>query len=202
MSKTIKEAADSLGITKTAIRKYFTEEFRKEHISTAPDGRLMISDAGIEEITAKLTYRAQTKQETTANQPQTNGNSREEAEKTNDNQGANHQKQGANQEETTTNQGENQALMMLIETLQKDLAEKNTQISRLQDQLDEKEKQVTNLTAAIDKANASLNAAQALNAADKKLLLESNTKKSWWPFGKKKKAQQEPIDYKETNENE
>lgn len=46
MSKTIKELADSLGVSKTAIRNYMTEDFRAAHTTTNRNGSIAIDSAG------------------------------------------------------------------------------------------------------------------------------------------------------------
>lgn len=64
MSMTVKQLADSLGVTKTAIRKRFTEDFRANHLQTTANGVIIISDEGCKLIAETL--------QTTANQiPQT-----------------------------------------------------------------------------------------------------------------------------------
>lgn len=46
MSKTIKELADALGVSKTAIRKYMTDDFRREHTETNRNGVITIDSDG------------------------------------------------------------------------------------------------------------------------------------------------------------
>lgn len=46
MSKSIKELADSLGVSKTAIRKYMDEDFRVAHTVTNRNGVITIDSAG------------------------------------------------------------------------------------------------------------------------------------------------------------
>ena len=60
MSMTVKQLADSLGVTKTAIRKRFTEDFRANHVQTTANGVIIISDEGCKLIAETL--------QTTANQ--------------------------------------------------------------------------------------------------------------------------------------
>lgn len=183
MSQTIKQAAEQLGISKTAVRKYFTDEFKTEYVSTDPDGRLLISDEGIIFIKEKLTYRAQTK----ANPNETITNRENKLSETPENI-------GENQGETTTNQSENQAkntentgFSNMLSFLQKQLEEKDKQLAEKDRQLAAKDEQITNLTAAVENATKSTQAAQALAAVDKQLLLEASTKKSWWPWNRKAK---------------
>ena len=70
MSKSIKQLADEFGVTKTAIRKRFTDDFREKHIHTTDKNILIIDDEGCKLIAETL--------QTTANQiPQTKGNQAE-----------------------------------------------------------------------------------------------------------------------------
>jgi len=46
MNKTIKQLADELGVSKTAIRKYMSEEFRQEHTETDRNGVITIMQSG------------------------------------------------------------------------------------------------------------------------------------------------------------
>ena len=46
MNKTIKQLADELGVSKTAIRKYMSEEFRQEHTETDHNGVITITQSG------------------------------------------------------------------------------------------------------------------------------------------------------------
>lgn len=71
MSKTIKQLADELGISKTAVRKYMTPEFRTTHTQTSTGNTIVIDDEGCKLIAE--TIRKPT--ETSANElPQTNEN--------------------------------------------------------------------------------------------------------------------------------
>ena len=73
MSKSIKQLADEFGVTKTAIRKRFTDDFREKHIHTTDKNILIIDDEGCKLIAETL--------QTTANQiPQTKGNQAETSE--------------------------------------------------------------------------------------------------------------------------
>ena len=192
MNKTIKQAAEELGISKTAVRKYFSDEFKAEYTTTDSDGRIMISEDGIAVIKEKLTYRAQTK----TNQTETTENQEDKLSKTkkdiSTNQENTAENQSANQVETTENTG----LSDMLSFLQKQLEEKDRQLAA-------KDEQITNLTAAVENATRSTQAAQALAAADKQLLLEANTKRSWWPFGRKKsKTKAAANDYKDVDDND
>lgn len=64
MDMTIKQLADSLGVSKTAIRKRFTAEFRKNYLKTTENGVIIISENGCKLI-------AETMQNTVNQLPQT-----------------------------------------------------------------------------------------------------------------------------------
>ena len=71
MSKTIKELADSLGVSKTAIRKYLTPEFRAAHTANQTGNSIVIDDEGCKLIAESFRKPPQT----TANlEPETTGN--------------------------------------------------------------------------------------------------------------------------------
>lgn len=46
MSKTIKEVADALGVSKTAVRKYMDDDFRRKHTETNRNGVITIDSDG------------------------------------------------------------------------------------------------------------------------------------------------------------
>ena len=46
MSKTIKQLAEELNVSKTAIRKRFTDEFRAKYVQTTENGMILISENG------------------------------------------------------------------------------------------------------------------------------------------------------------
>ena len=54
MSKTIRELADSLGVSKTAIRNYMTEEFRRKHTETHRNGSITIDSDGCKLIAESM----------------------------------------------------------------------------------------------------------------------------------------------------
>ena len=72
MGKCVKQLADEFGVSKTAIRKRFTAEFKAQYVETNPDGSLQVNDEGcklIEESLQKPLQTAQTKvSETSENQ--------------------------------------------------------------------------------------------------------------------------------------
>ena len=138
MSKTIKQVADEIGVSKTAIRKYMDEDFKAQY--TTQEGEkspVMISDEGVEILKGKCKGRS------TENQ---------EVETT------------TNQAETTANPAESDVISILkmeLETLNKQLEAKDKQIQ----DLTEANKKLTESNENITK---SLQAAQALHAADSK----------------------------------
>lgn len=72
MGKTTKQLAEELGVSKTAIRKRFTDEFKAQYVETNPDGSLWVNDEGCKLIAESLRKPPQTPQtklvETTENQ--------------------------------------------------------------------------------------------------------------------------------------
>ena len=72
MSKTIKQLAEDLGVSKTAIRKRFSDDFKANYVETLDDGSLQVSDEGCKLIAESLRKPLQTVQtsevETAANQ--------------------------------------------------------------------------------------------------------------------------------------
>lgn len=54
MEKTIKQLADDLGVSKTAVRKYMDEAFRAEHTQTAPGNIITIDEIGCRKIAASM----------------------------------------------------------------------------------------------------------------------------------------------------
>lgn len=62
MSMTVKQLADKLNVSKTAIRKRFTDEFKAQYVETNPDGSLQVTDAGCKLIEESLQKQLQTPQ--------------------------------------------------------------------------------------------------------------------------------------------
>lgn len=62
MGMTVKQLADELGVSKTAIRKRFTDEFKAKYVQTNPDGSLQVVDEGCKLIGESLQKQAQTPQ--------------------------------------------------------------------------------------------------------------------------------------------
>ena len=65
--KTIKQLADELHVSKTAIRKYLTEEFRQEHTETDCNGVIGITQEGCELIAETIANNRKPIAETTEN---------------------------------------------------------------------------------------------------------------------------------------
>jgi hypothetical protein len=71
MSQTIKQLADALGVSKTAIRKHLTPDFRAAHTATDGGNAIWIDDQGC----ALIAQSFRKQPETTANkEPETAGN--------------------------------------------------------------------------------------------------------------------------------
>ena len=66
-SKTIKQLADTLGVSKTAIRKYMTDEFRKEYTETTENGTIKITPPGCKLIAETIANNRKLIAETTEN---------------------------------------------------------------------------------------------------------------------------------------
>lgn len=147
--KTVKQLADSLGVSKTSIRKRLTDDFRQHYVQASDTGTLYITDEGCELIAETTANHRKPFAETTTNQSgefaETTANQSEKFAETT----ANHCKPFV---ETTANQAE--TLLLL---LQEQLAVKDRQISALQEQVSE-------LTKSLHSLTTSLSAEQALHA--------------------------------------
>ncbi len=171
MGKTVKQIADEIGVSKTAVRKYMDDNFKKQY--TTQEGErspIIVSEEGeaILKQKCKGLSPANQEPETTTNQAETTGNH-------------------VDSELLSILQGE-------LETLNKQLAQKDAQLAEKDRQIQELTESNKNLSAANNKLTDSLQAAQALNAADKKLLLEATSRRSLWSriFGRKKQPTNEP----------
>lgn len=60
MNKTIKQLADELGVSKTAIRNYMTEDFRAKHTEKDDKGVITITAVGCKVISENLHKEAET----------------------------------------------------------------------------------------------------------------------------------------------
>lgn len=164
LSKTIKQIADELGISKTAIRKYMTPEFREKYVQTSENGLLFINEAG-ENFLQSLRKQPQTSQTKFA---ETSGNLVSTEFIT------------VLQEQLRVKDEQIRYLSIQIEQLQAALAAEQQKNSE----------QVAKLTTALENTTASLNASQALHATDRQQLLlmqKSNEEapKHWWQRNKK-----------------
>ncbi len=74
MSKTIKQLADELGVSKTAIRKRFTPEFRENYIETTENGVILITENGCKQIAETLQSNANSIPQTDENRDSTSNN--------------------------------------------------------------------------------------------------------------------------------
>ena len=185
MSKSIKQIADELGVSKTAIRKRFSDDFKARYVETSAGGSLQVSDEGCKLIAESLRKLPQTIQtpraETTANQslrvfPD------------------------IQQETMGILTGQLAAKDEQIRAQQQQLITKDEQIKMMQAQLSAKDEQISQLTAALqqqtsalESTTAALTAAQALHAADKRSLMlledkENERKLSFWERRAAKKA--------------
>lgn len=148
MSMTVKQLADSLGVTKTAIRKRFTDEFRANHLQTLENGVLVIDDDGCKLI-------AETLQSPTNYIPESMKTPSESVAETT----------------TTAETALLETLQTTIEMMQQQLAAKDAQIAAKDEQLSMLGKSLQDTTAALSAAQdalqsttAALTAAQALHA--------------------------------------
>jgi AcrR family transcriptional regulator len=172
VSKTIKQIADELGVSKTAIRKRFTDEFKSNYVQTNPDGSLQVSDEG-----CKLIAESLRKPEESLRKPEESLRKPEESLR----------KPVETPQTKFAETSENQGLQDIVNV------QKET-IALLKGELTEKNEQIRQLTAALESTAAALTAAQALHAADKKTLMlieeqENKRKLSFWERRAAKKAE-------------
>lgn len=165
MSKTIKQIADELGVSKQAVSKCI-DNLGLRSTLTKNGNYFVVGDN--QEKAIKQAFSAHQ----TANQ---NAN------------------QNANQTPTEL-AAVIGVLQTTIDTLQGQLATKDEQIRTLQGQLAAKDEQIGQITAAMESTAAALTAAQALHAADKKTLMliedkENERKLSFWERRAAKKAE-------------
>lgn len=133
--KTIKELADELGVSKTAVRKYMTPEFREVHTQTTTGNVIEIDEEGCKLLA-----------ETIKKPTETSGN---QLPQTPENPGL--------QEEIAF-------LRAQVEAKDRQLEAKDRQLEQKDKQLEAKDTQIAGLTAALENTTASLQAAQALHA--------------------------------------
>lgn len=156
MSKTIKQLADEFGVSKTAIRKRFTDEFKEKYVQTTSEGSLQISDDGCKLIAESLRKHIETL-------PETEKPSQSKFAETCENSGF---RQSIDiQKETIDFLKEQLAIKdEQIRAQQQQLSIKDEQIKAQQQQLVTKDEQIGKLTAAMENTTAALTAAQALHA--------------------------------------
>lgn len=156
MSKTIKQIADELGVSKQAVSKCI-DNLGLRSTLTKNANCFMVGDS--QEKAIKAAFEAHRK--TPTKTPTKNDNST-----------------------TTANQMQAEfvavvgVLQTTIDTLQGQLDAKDKQLTA-------KDEQIKQLTAALESTTAALTAAQALHAADKKALLtiedkQEPPKRHWW----------------------
>lgn len=167
LSKTIKQIADELGVSKTAIRKHMTPEFRASYVQTDENGLLYINEDGEKHLKSlrKSPQTPQTKfAENTGNPVSTDF-------------------VAILQEQLKVKDEQIKSLSAQIEQLHSELA-----TERLKNN-----EQIAQLTTALENMTESLTAAQALHAVDKQQLLmqqssNDEVKRHWWQ--RKKKGEQ------------
>ena len=71
MSKTIKQLADDLKVSKTAVRRYLTNEIREQHTQISANGTIEISETGCKLIAESFRKLQETDQK---QEPETTGN--------------------------------------------------------------------------------------------------------------------------------
>ena len=174
MNRTIKELADALGVSKTAVRKYMTPEFRSEHVKTTENGVITIDSDGCKLVAMHL-QRTEKLTEITANQfpetPETTANQFPETPETTANQFPETPETTANQfpetPETTANQfpeTPETTATVLISMLQSELDHKNEQLQVKDQQIAELNARLAEMSSALVLAQQTAQAAQALHA--------------------------------------
>lgn len=143
---TIKELANALGVSKTAVRKYMTAEFRAAHTETKAGNLIVIDDEGCKLLAESF----QKQPQTTANRlPETPANPslREEV----------------------------AFLRAQLEAKDRQLEAKDRQLEQKDKQLESRDAQIASLTIALENTTASLQAAQALHAGTMQAQLEAGS---------------------------
>ena len=157
MSKTIKELADELGVSKTAIRKYMTLDFRKKYTETTGNGVIVVSHDG-EEILKSQCNGSRKQQETTANSfPETS--------------------------ETQVSAEIVAVLIKQLRTKDEQITALTEQIAAQQQQIAQLTAALENTTASLQAAQA----LHAGTIKHQQLLEdgEAAKKRKWWQFGKR-----------------
>ena len=157
---TIKQLADVLGVSKTAIRKYLTAEFRENYVETTANKVILISETGCKLIAGKF-------------------RKNENLAETTENQFA----------ETAENTANITSPLVVWNTLQEQLQEKDRQ-------LEAKDEQIRSLNEMVLNGQQLTDQAQRLqgNSEQKLMQLEAPGKKDNWFlkfFGRSKERSQE-----------
>lgn len=163
MSKTIKQIADELGVSKQAVTKCI-DNLGLRSTLTKNANYFEVGDS--QEKAIKAAFKAHSKSPTKS--PTKNDKSPTNANQT--------------QAEFVAVVG---ALQTMIDTLQGQLAAKDEQIKGQLAQIEQLTAALQQQTAALESTTAALTAAQALHAADKKTLLaiednQNPPKRHWW----------------------
>ena len=138
MSMTIKELADQLGVSKTAVRKYMDEDFRREHTETNRNSVITIDSAGCALIAGFMGKQWGQSESSENTPPKTDENT------------------------------EIQHLRDEVAFLREQLRAKDQQLDAKDKQLDAKDKQLADLTEAVKAQALGINGAQALHAGTMK----------------------------------
>lgn len=169
MGKTVKQIADEIGVSKTAVRKYMDADFVVKY--TTQEGErspIIVSDEGVELLKTKCKGRGKFAEEAESLQVET----------------ANHDE---NTEEVIKLREQIAELKTELRIRRETESEKiellKKQIEDLQAANERLQEQNNNLTNAVSAASAS----QAVQAANAKLLIEANTRRSFWSIFRKKK---------------
>lgn len=150
-SLTVKQLADRLGVSKTAIRKRFTEEFRAEHVQDV-DGLLLIDEDGCKLIAETL----KTSAHSIPKAPETNTNRILETMET--------VMETAETDTIALMKSTIDLLQTMLEAKDRQLEAKDRQLEALNTALDNSQQIQQQLTASLTKTQDALTAAQALHA--------------------------------------
>lgn len=169
MKKTIKELADEFSISKTAIRKRMTDEFRAEYTETI-NGVIYISETGCELIAETILKTPETIQETIPGTPETFAETM----------------QTTDQKPQTQYDDLIQLLKNTIASLENQLTIKDKQIEELNSRLSEASAALLATQSNLTESQQALMNAQALHAADKYLEDKEQRNSFWHKIFKKK----------------
>lgn len=188
MSKTIKQIADELGVSKTSIRNHMTDDFRSKYVETAANGLLLISDEGAAQL--------QTKCKPTANLPQTDRKLSANFPQTECENDVDRRKPPQTKFAQTEFSVIVEVLQTTIDTLQGQLAAKDEQLKSQQEQISalqsELEREREHARNQADKLAVLADQAQQLHAATTIKQLPDNQipKKHWWQRRRKEQTEE------------